>query len=235
MILLVVLFSLWGMTGCTSSLTPKQKRSEIDQKYPGINYGTLAGYDGHEKEKSQIDYSEYLPKKSMIKRYTNRSSPGFYGVKIIRDGDQLTYMHNRIGTSKNSIAYDVVLKIDKEYIFEYLNTFKIKKTKRIVSIGDVTSLSIDDELSQERCILKERLKEFSYKGYSFKGDIIHERCKNIYLSQKATDIYDQYSQKGLGMIATINDSCYQGSNRYPTDTEGCTPNHSTYRVYVKNK
>ena len=112
---------------------------------------------------------------------------------------------------------------------------KIKQTKRVVSIGDVTSLSIDDELSQERCILKERLKEFSYKGYSFKGDIIHERCKNIYLSQKATDIYDQYSQKGLGMIATINDSCYQGSNQYPTDTEGCTPNRSTYRVYVKNK
>jgi hypothetical protein len=87
-------------------------------KYPGINYGTLAGYDGHEKEKSQIDYSEYLPKKSMIKRYTNRSSSNSYRVKIIRDGDQLTYMHNRIGTSKNSIAYDVVLKIDKEYIFE---------------------------------------------------------------------------------------------------------------------
>ncbi len=184
-------------------------------------------------DKSQIDYAEYLPQKSMIKAYTHRSSSNPYKVKIVREDNQLTYMHNRFGIYSDGIAYDVVLKIDKEYIFEYMNTFKTKKIKRMVSVGDVTSLNMGDELSQESCILKERLKEFSYKGYSYKGDIIHERCTHTYLSEKAIDIYDQYSQKGLGMIATINDSCYQGSNRYPTDTEGCTPNRHTYRVYVK--
>ena len=189
----------------------------------------------NKNDKSQIDYAEYLPQKSMVKRYTNRSSSGSEGVKIIRDGNQLTYMYNRIGASRGSISYDIVLKIDREYIFEYLNTFKTNKIKRIVSVGDVTSLSMGDELSQERCILKERLKEFSYEGYNYKGDIIHEQCKHIYLSKKAIDIYDKYSQKGLGMIATVNDSCYQGANRYPTDTKGCTPNRHTYRVYVINR
>ena len=50
MIILVILFSLWGMTVCASKLTPEQKQAEIYRKYPGINYGPLVGYERHNYE-----------------------------------------------------------------------------------------------------------------------------------------------------------------------------------------
>jgi hypothetical protein len=52
MIIVVILFSLWGITGCASKLTPEQKKAEIYRKHPGINFGPLVGYDGHKKEKN---------------------------------------------------------------------------------------------------------------------------------------------------------------------------------------
>lgn len=187
----------------------------------------------NQNSKRPIDYAAYLPQKSMIKKYVNRSHPvPSGGVKIIRKGKQLTYVHNLIGASDGAISYSVELEIDKEYIFEYTNTFKRKQTKRMVAVGDVTSSTTYNKYAQERCILKERLNVFSHEGYHFRGDIIHERCKSSYLSKKATDIYDRYSQKGLGMIAIVNDSCFQGSNRYPTDIAGCKPNRHRYRVYA---
>ena len=84
-------------------------------------------------------------------------------------------------------------------------------------------------------MLEDILTEFSYDGYDYRGDIIHERCKLIYLSGKAIDIYDKYSQKDLGMIAIVNDSCYKEENRYPTDREGCKANKHNYRCYVKER
>ena len=185
-------------------------------------------------KKTKIDYAQYLPKESMIKRYTNRSSTvPASGVKIERDGDKLVYLYNVIGAFEGDMSYTKEYTIDKDYISQYMNTFKEIQIKREVSIGDTTLESIDNKNREESCVLKDILTEFSHDGYSYKGDIIHERCTSIYLSGKATDIYDKYSQKGLGMIATINDSCYEGSNRYPTDTEGCKANKHTYRCYVK--
>jgi len=36
---------LWSIAGCSPAPTPEEKkRAEIDRKYPGINYGSLAGY-----------------------------------------------------------------------------------------------------------------------------------------------------------------------------------------------
>ena len=51
MIISVIIFGLLAITGCTSTLTAEQqKQAEIYRKYPGINYGPLAGtvnYDKH--------------------------------------------------------------------------------------------------------------------------------------------------------------------------------------------
>ncbi|SFV61560.1 hypothetical protein MNB_SV-14-1684 [hydrothermal vent metagenome] len=179
-------------------------------------------------KKTKIDYAQYLPKKSMIKRYTNQS-----GVKIERDRNKLVYTYNLIDASEGDISYTKEYTIDKDYIFQYMNTFKDKQIKREVSIGDITLKNIDNKNIEESCVLKNILTKFSHDGHSYKGDIIHERCKLIYLSKKAIDIYDKYSQKGLGIIAILNDSCYKDSNKYPTDTKECKSNKHNYRYYVK--
>jgi len=188
-------------------------------------------------KKTKIDYTNYLPKESMIKYYTNRSSSTTppSGVKIDRKGDKLIYLYNVIGASEGDISYTKEYTIGKESISQYMNTFKQEETKRHISIGETSSRSVDKKHHNESCLLKDILTEFSHDGYSYKGDIIHEQCKLIYISGKATDIYDKYSQKGLGMIAIVNDSCVEGSNKYPTDTEGCKANKHNYRCYVEKK
>ena len=184
-------------------------------------------------KKTKIDYAQYLPSKSMIKRYINRSSIGSpSGVKIERKGDKLVYLYNVIGASEGDISYTQEYVVDKDYIFKYMNTFKEAQIKREVSIGETTLESLDIKHHNESCVLKDVLTEFSHDGYNYSGDIIHEKCKLIYLSGKAIDIYDKYSQKGLGMIAIINDSCYNES-KYPVDIKGCKVNKHNYRCYVK--
>jgi len=171
----------------------------------------------------------------MIKRYTNRSSTvPSSGIKIERNGDELVYLYNVIGASEGDISYSYEYSINKKYIFKSMNTSKVEKIKRELSIGNRSSIPIDIKHSNNSCVLKDILTEFSHDGYHYKGDIIHEKCKTIWLSGKAIDTYDKYSQKGLGMIAIVNDSCYNKSKTYPIDIEGCKVNKHNYRCYVKN-
>jgi len=191
------------------------------------------------QKKVLIDYADYLPQKSMIKRYKLLSTaPWLKGegvsdstVKIERNLNTLTYRDET--PSENNIVIESRVEIDKFYIFEYLGDFKRVKTKRELLVNDISSINVYDKSIEDSCIFKGLLKEFSHNGYSYQGEIIHERCTHVFLSKKAIDIYDKYTQKGLGEIAVINESCYRDSNRYPTDKEGCHVNGYVYRYYVK--
>jgi len=191
------------------------------------------------QKKVHIDYADYLPQKSMIKRYKVFSTaPWLKGegvsessVKIERNLNTLTYRDNT--PSENDIVLESRLKIDTFYIVEYLGDFKSVKTKRELLVNDISSINVYDKSIEDSCTFKGLLKEFSHNGYSYQGEIMHEQCTHVFLSKKAIDTYDKYTQKGLGEIAVINDSCYRDSNRYPTDKEGCHVNGHSHRYYIK--
>ena len=129
------------------------------------------------------------------------------------------------------------MKIGKKFIREYLNSFETEKTNRYVAIGDISTVSSDENsYIKKRCIVKNFLEGFSHGGYSYKGKIIHEKCvisrpktvKGITLN--IIDTYDKYSKKGLGVIAIINDNCYD-NQRYVNDKENCISNGYNYTYY----
>jgi len=188
----------------------------------------------------KIDFSEYLPKKSMIKRYQNKSKvPWLKDEGSNIDEIKITIAKNRIFFFHNQepISYESELKINKRVIQGYSTGFETEKTNRYVSIGDVTTIN-NDKYVKKRCLVKNFLKEFSHGGYSYKGDIIHEECvisrtrtvKGITVN--VIDTYDRYSKKDLGLIAIINNSCYD-NQRYANDKENCISNGYNYQYYIE--
>ena len=201
--------------------------------------GCVANQSNPNTEKTKIDLADYLPSKSMIKRYQykgkapwlKKESSGVDKIEITVDKNKISFYHE-----PEPISYITVTKIDKKFITEYPDLDESDKKNRYVSVGDVTTFKTR-EPHEKRCVFQNVLKEFSHGGHRYSGDIIHEKCKekrNFSNQKVAIDSYDIYSKKGIGVIATINNDCY-GKNRYANDKEGCTSNGYNYTYYIENK
>lgn len=190
----------------------------------------------------KIDYVAYLPQKSMIKRYMSKGkSPWSKKEEFSEDKITITVKKNEIifYHEPDPISYETQLQIGKKVITEYVNESATEKTNRFPSVGEVTTVNIDNEFNVKKCILTNLLNEFSHGGYHYKGEIIHEKCivaGTIVFegkSKKIRDTYDRYSQKGVGVIAIINDDCFVKGTRYTNDQEGCVSNGYSYEYYIK--
>jgi len=199
--------------------------------------GCVANQSKPNTEKTKIDLAEYLPSKSMIKRYQYKStapwlkeeSSGVDKIEITVDKNKISFYHE-----PKPISYITVTKISKKFITEYQNTFEYNKKNRYVSMGGVTTFKTR-EPNEKRCVLQNILQEFSHGGHNYSGEIIHEKCKEKrYFSKKEVviDTYDIYSKKGIGVIATIDNDCYN-KNRYTNDKKGCTFNGYNYTYYIE--
>jgi hypothetical protein len=137
------------------------------------------------KRGNSIDYADYLPNKST-------GVPGKF--MIIVKGNRIIIDH----ASYQPIAYTEGFKIGKEYIIESLTEVDLFKIKRHVSVGDVTTTTIDKTGSKKRCVLVEKLDSLTHRGEHYSGDIIHEKCTGVPFGK-----YDRYYKKGVGEIALV--------------------------------
>lgn len=200
--------------------------------------GCVASQNNQNREKTKIDLAEYLPSKSMIKKYTYKSkapwlkgeSSGIDKIKITVGKNKISFYHEQ-----EPISYTTVTKIGKKFITEDLEASPTEK-HRYVSVGDITTFSTSKTLKKS-CVLQNILKEFSHGGHHYSGEIVHEKCttKQKMGSEKIRiDTYATYSKKGIGVIAIINNRCY-GKNRYAYDKNGCHSDGYHHTYYMENK
>jgi len=200
--------------------------------------GCVASQSRPRIKKTKIDLANYLPSKSMIKKYSSKSKvPWSKEEGSVVDKIEITVDKNKISFyhEQEPISYTTVTKIAKKFITEDLVASPTKK-HRYVSVGDITTFPTS-KILKKSCLLQESIKEFSHAGHRYSGDIIHEKCtitQEMGNKEVSIDSYDTYSKKGIGVIAIINNNCY-AKNRYANDKDGCVSNGYDYTYYMENK
>lgn len=122
-------------------------------------------------------------------------------------------------------------------LYEYTVTGESKDDSIIYS-PDITAT----------CTLDEKLTGFNHphpRAISHSGDIIRIKCEikgtstvtEISSGDKKTfsmnDVNYEYMQKGVGLIAEIDDNCIREGSFFSNETEGCSINDYEYKFFEK--
>lgn len=127
------------------------------------------------------------------------------------------------------------------------NLYKKEITSSRTIQSGAENLTYDIDLHQ-LCVIEEKLTSFSHKfsqrSYSYNGDIIKVKCTttgtwtvtNNTTSKTTThpvnSSSDTYFQKGIGIIAEIEDNCFADGQFFANNTTGCTVNDYNHKFYL---
>jgi len=203
----------------------------------------------------KIDRAEYFPTHSVTKTFTTKSKNPY-------QEESVSSYSQTISKNNNTLTYQNQDSEDKSYSTATINSNNIvvkwtnvdydnnKYTiNRYLEQGDTTwnwTYSYKNEQATTdvvyTCEVDNKLSSFSHGGYKYTGDILVEKCtvhsKSTYLIDNKSDtiesstVWYEYTQKGIGQIASISDICYDDRG-IQQNSQGCTPNGYMYTYLVQ--
>lgn len=234
-------FSLLALVGC-GSIEQQEEETEETEIANEIN---ISNYSISFKESADIDLLSYIAPDY------NESDPTEYTFKLIEDGEESEYqanqgLYNFLGGYEENLTVtinDTTINIGgateyesstNNYDYDYARYADINDTY-VSNYGSVSTSSYTSSLAFT-CVVSDLISNTpvfnNEKSYS--GDILQVQCTQSAATNFESgsvyqiDTFTSYYKKNVGMVARVDEDCYDEDTGYVLDEDGCSVGSTTY-------